>query len=192
MSYVIQHFYQPAYGMMLNPRLKLLLHCKNLTKLFLFLRFNLTMFSLSFTFNLLPSGGLLLYKAYFLKSSDHFDRTFYLNLTAGNTTNLHKNLGFYGFHSFLSFLLNDRWIPLDLPIKDLWFENVDYHPIQSIHFPLTKKFYKNVFLFLLLSNLFHWHAHTNKMLFYPMSHRPFYQLKAYRSYNHKFLKIFNI
>ena len=105
MSYVIQHFYQPAYEITHNPRLKLLIYCQNVTKLFLFFRFNFTVFYLTFFLAPLPANGLLFYKSYFLKYVNSFDYVFAIKLTGSNITKFHKSLSLFSLRALHIFFL---------------------------------------------------------------------------------------
>jgi hypothetical protein len=154
MSYVIQHFYQPLRDMTFNPRLKLLLHCKNIFKLFLFYKFDLTFFNSGFIFKILSSGNLALYQLYFLADTDSIDYVFALKLSAANTTRLHKSLSSYGLNTLLLFFLNKKQTYLNLSIESLWFYNLNFFTVKITPFPTPKKFYKNVYLFLFLNNPF--------------------------------------
>jgi hypothetical protein len=109
MSYVIQHFYQPTREIVFNPRLKLLLYCQNISKLFLFFRFNLITFSLNVFPAFLPVGNLILYQSHFLRNVDCFDYFFSIKLTANNTSKLHKNLSQYGLKMLHSFFINSKY-----------------------------------------------------------------------------------
>jgi len=119
MSYVIQNFYQPTQDITFNPRLKLLIYCQNITKLFLFFRFNLTMFNLNFFLTLLPASNLILYQSYFLKHVDSFDYIFSLKLTANHTIKLHKSLSLYGLSTLHTFFLSGRTSFLNIPIEEV-------------------------------------------------------------------------
>lgn len=192
MSYVIQHFYQPSQEIIFNPRLKLLLNCKNIVKLFLFFRLNFTMFNLNFFLSVLSPKNLTLYSFYFFKHIHSLDYLFTIKLTANHTIKFHKNLSFYGLQTLLSLFLNNNFKNLNIFIENVWFFNLCYFTIKTVKFPILKKFYKNVFLLLLLQSIFQWQACTNKIIFNPMYFFIFYQLQVAKFYNRKFFKIFNI
>jgi hypothetical protein len=117
MSYVIQHFYQPTRDIGFNPRVKLLIICKNITKMFLFFRFNFNLFSLNFALTTLSLNQLILYQSQFLKYITSFDSIFMLKLTANHTTKFHKSLVLYGLKTFYHFFLNFQYSLFILPLN---------------------------------------------------------------------------
>ncbi len=191
MSYVIQNFSQFNKLVTITPRLKFLVILKNLNKLFMFFKVSIFLLNTDRFYATPLSYLLLFYKHFYSNQLVRIFNTVNLSLVGNYTNNLKKSIVFFNFKNLHSFLADQKINKLQIKLADNFLENTYFLSTKVANFVVNKKFYRNVFFYLLITLPNVWHTYTPLLKFYLNFVHVYYSTYIFKFYNGHFFKVYN-
>lgn len=191
MSYVIQNFYDCSKKITKTPRFKFFFILNNISKFYIFLKFNTFFHFISKNNNLSISYFPLFFKYFFSKYYLKLIYNANLTLVGNYLNNLTKGYIFHIFNNIDLFLSNKTSSLSFFKVNEKFLYNFYFFSIKTLNVKVNKNFYKNIFFFFMIMSPFMWYQHTSSFKFYLNFIFINYSLKSFRFYNGYFLKVYS-